>query len=553
MAERTMINRRRYALHGGVSQNGSVLLFLIVAMLLISTLSIPLFRLIPTSSFSDVDMGHEVQAMYLAQGGLHYADVWLCSFPVAQDRTLDHYSLGSVGEFSLSATVQDPVNRIYSVTSTGTAHSGSPFQAVYLTRRVVDCGSATPEPTPVDPGYYVTYSGGGGQYAIPSGGYIDGSVYGHSVEVHPNSEITGNIISQTSITLGSGVTVGGYVCSSGGNVILRSAGVTVGGDINASGNVVLNSGATAQKNVFATGYVTLEPSGSQVFKDIHAGQYVSLGSGCTAHQNVFAGGALSMSNSGSLVKNNVHAGGNVNLDNNTHINGSVWAGGTINRPANVGGAALGNQSSPPRIPPTPPATCPEVPVPRMQTFSAGTTDFNMPPSWQQTHATITPGAYRDLNWEGGVTLTMRAGTCRNVGDPGCYYFRNFNGGSWTQTLRLDFSTGDDITVFATGDILHTGPVQVSTDGVIWQSITGMNLNSAKELAKRVYWETHGSFEITGSNGIRQWFGTVLAENDVSIPSGAEVIGAFATVNGDVSAGANPSIIYVLARFANDHW
>jgi hypothetical protein len=94
---------------------------------------------------------------------------------------------------------------------------------------------------------------------------------------------------------------------------------------------------------------------------------------------------------------------------------------------------------------------------------------------------------------------------------------------------------------------------VSTDGTTWQSISSMDADTAKELAKRVYWETHGSFTGSRTSGSCYWFGTVLAKNDITLPSGATVIGALATVNGGFSVGPNPVITYVLANFASLHW
>jgi predicted acyltransferase (DUF342 family) len=493
--------------------------------------------------------------MYLANAGLHFADACLCSEGSEGLPGPGPYALDAAGHFAVEADVLWD-HPYYSVKSTGTAGPGSPFQAVYQAQRLIKCADPE-EPLPDETAYYVTYSGGGGesgQFFVPSGGLVDGSLYSESVSVQPNSIITGNIIAETSVTLSSGVQVGGWICS-GGDVILSASNITIGGNIHAWGNVVLGSGATAEKNIYATGHITLNPSNAKVLQEIHAGGDVTLGSNTLANSNVFLDGSLLLRSSNSRVKGDVHAGGNITMQWNTYIEGSVWAGGSIStpQPQNIWGAEYAGQPSPPRILPTPPDVCPDVPVPRMQTFSAGTQDINMPPSWQETQQTITPGSYRDLNWQGGVTLTIEAGSCRSVGDPGCYYFREFNGGLWGQTLRLDLSTGDEITIFCEGDISHTGPVLVSTDGSTWVNIAEIDMATAKELAARVYWETHEDFEITGNNGTRQWFGTVLARNHVDVPSASRIIGTFATVDGSVTAGSNPSITYSLAQFASEHW
>jgi hypothetical protein len=552
--EHAMSERNRFGLHGASGQDGSVLIFVIVALMLISALSVPLFRLASTSSFSDMDLGHQVQARYLARAGIHYADAWLCSGINTGIPTSGSHSVGDAGEFSLTSVVDNGGGN-YTVTSRGTAHPSATFKAEFLEQRVISCGS-TPQntPSPADPGYYVVYSGGTGDFALPSGSTVDGSVYGKSITVGANSTITGDVISKTSVTLGSGVTVGGDVCSTLGDVTINAADITVGGEINAQGNVVMGSGATAEKSVHATGSVTLSPSGTSVLEDIHAGGGVSIGSGCLANQNVFAGGTLQLLSSGSRVKEDAHAGGNVVFGWSTRVDEDVWAGGAIQIPrysvGNIGGIAHENQSSPPRILPTAPETCPDVSQPQMQTFTAGGSTFTVA---QSSSRTITPGTYGNLSFGGGSTLTIQAGTCSNVGDSGCYYLSKFDGGKWGQTLRLDLSTGNEIVIFSVGEIKHSGQVQVSTDGTTWQSISSMDADTAKELAKRVYWETQGSFTGNLSSGSCYWFGTVLAKNNITLPSGATVIGALATVNGIFSVGANPNITYVLANFASLHW
>lgn len=438
---------------------------------------------------------------------------------------------------------------LYTGFRTWAANSFFHYLEIEMICDYVDVGNGNGgDVTPEDPGYYVSYSGGAGEFAIPSGGIIDGSVYGESVNVSPNARISGNIISKTSVSLGSGVTVGGFVCAPDGDVELKSSNVTVTGNIHAWGNIILNSGATADSNVYATENVILHSSASSVTKDIHAGNDVSIRSRCLAKQNVFAGGSLEMRNSDSEIWNNAHIGGDVTLDNNTSIFGSVWAGGTINRPGNVSGTPNENQPVPPRILPTPPIECPEVPKPQMQSFTAG--DAPTPST-----DPIPPGSYQALVQASNGTRTLVAGNCQNVGDPGCYYFTSISGGGNLARLRLDLSTSGDIVVFVTGDIRYSGPVEISTDGSTWTDVRNLDLETAKELARRVYWETHGDFEITSSAGTagRQWFGTVLARNDIDLPSGPRIIGSLATIDGSVSSQANVHITYVLADFARRHW
>ena len=531
------------------NKRGSVLITIIVAMVLMAVLGAGIYSITTSSSFSELLSNKNDNAYQMAKSGIRYAANLLAENGKKYSLYETTFQMQDGNSFTITIAA-DGATEDKNITSKGNVNQGTFLAASrVLTYRM-------PPPPPQEAGYYVSYSGSNAQIAIPSGSTINGSVYGETVSVAPNSTITGNVISKTSITIGSGSIVSGRICSSNGDVTLKASSVNVGGPINANnGSVILESGTTAGDNVFASKDVTLKASGSSVAKDIHAGGNVLIDSSCSANQNVYAGRTLTMNSSNSKVMQNVHTGGNVILNRGTPIYGTVWAGGTISSPdtTNQKGSWYINQPVPPRILPTAPTACPDVPKPQMQSFNdkVGTVDIVVP---QSGSSTITPGKYRNLIFNGGATLTIHAGTCKKVDDDGCYYFNSFQGGKWGQTLRLDLSTGPDITIFSVGDIKHSGLVQVSTDGSNWHTINETTYqNTAKELAKRVYWETHGNFQVTTDNGTRQWFGTVLSQNNITLPSGAWIIAALATVNGSISTGANPIITYILADFARDHW
>ncbi len=72
-----------------------------------------------------------------------------------------------------------------------------------------------------------------------------------------------------------------------------------------------------------------------------------------------------------------------------------------------------------------------------------------------------------------------------------------------------------------------------------------------EIAKRIYWETHGSF-FQGSNS--EWFGTVLAQDNVWFDSdNMRLIGAAASVKGTVSMGHSAEVTYMPANYAVENW
>lgn len=535
------------------NKRGAVLITLIIAMILMAVLGAGIYGITTSSTFSELLSNRNDNAYQLAKAGIRYAAGLLAENGKKYSLSETTFLMQDGNSFTITITT-DSATGYKNITSKGNVNQGT-----FLAANRVLTYSMPPPPSKEEVNY-VTFSGGGGDgeagtLAIPSGSTIDGSIYAETVSIAPNSTVTGNVFSKTSVTIGSGSNISGQICSSDGDIILSASGVKVGGPINANnGSVILKSGTTAGDNVFASRDVTLEASGSSVVKDINAGGNVQIASGCSANRNVYAGGSLTMLSSNSQVKGDVHTGGNVTLNWTTPIYGTVWAGGTISSldSNNLKGSWYINQPAPPRILPTAPTACPEVSKPQTQSFDdmVGTVDFDVPQSGSRT---INPGKYRNLLFNGGATLTIRAGVCKKVGDAGCYYFNSFQGGKWGQTLRLDFSTGPDITIFSKGNITHSGPVQVSTDGSTWHTIDETAYkNTAKELAKRVYWETHGNFEITSASTPR-WFGTVLSQNNITIPSGVWIIAALATVDGSISAGANPIITYVLADFARDHW
>ncbi|MCH8539724.1 MAG: polymer-forming cytoskeletal protein [Opitutales bacterium] len=403
------------------------------------------------------------------------------------------------------------------------------------------------------PDDYVIYSGGGGNgstgFSLPSGATVDGSLFSDSITIAPgNNEVTGNIISLTSVTLGSNSSVGGFICATDGDVILQSSNTMVVGDIRANGNVVLQSGTAVLGSIFATGNVILHSSNSFVGGDIHAGGSVDISHG-EVLGNVYASWNINF-NGNTDIGGEVHAGNNITSGwgRGGTIEGDSFAGGAINnfQPGNT------NIPSPSRVEPTPPTGCPPPPPPPpLQSFMAGTEDIVVPQSGSRV---LPPGVYGDLTIGGGSTLTLQAGNCQEVGDPGCYVFKSFGPGSWGQTLRLDLSTGDRITVFVEGPIRFSGPVQVSTDGVSFTNLNQIDVETAKQLARRVYWETHQDMHITSNNGTRQWMGTVLSAGNINVESSFYGVGAFASLNGVIDLKpANPTMIFQIADFAVEQW
>ena len=224
---------------------------------------------------------------------------------------------------------------------------------------------------------------------------------------------------------------------------------------------------------------------------------------------------------------------NIIKGNNTNISGNAWAGAGINNH----NPSLTGQSVPPRIEPDKPSFLVEAPVtpPLLQGFNSGTIP--------QDGLSVEPGTYGKLTINGNSTTTLKGGT---------YYFSAVDAGRSGLTLRLDLSEGP-ITVFITGKVNFSGSVEVSTDGVNWTRINELEHNTAKELAQKVYWENHGTFTIATNNSIRQWFGTVLSKQTITLNSGFYGVGAFVTTEGNLDIASNPTVIYSIADFTRNSW
>ena len=546
------LTRNRTRLHrlnpeNNLTRKGSVLVFVMAVLLLTGVLAVSVITIGITATESGAMATPTAQARFLADSGVDFARLRFCAGNGVWDGP---YTLALISGDSVTFDLTPDATRFVAVS---TINPGNRMESrAEATRPVPDCGDnngngdSTPEGA--SPDDYVLYAGGA-NLTVPSGATIDGSVYAESVSIASSStEITGNVISETSVTLGSGTTVGGFVCAAAGDVHLRSSSTIVAGDVYAFGDVILGSGTAVLGSVFATGSVHLQSSDALIGGEVHAGVDFTSAKG-EIGGGVFAGWNIAIRNQ-TAIGSDAHAGNNLTFGPGgaNSINGASYAAGNRNdhEPTSV------FQSVPPRIPPTAPDGCPPPPPPpRMQTFTPGNHDLSVP---QGGNVSVEPGVYGNLDIGGGATVTLKAGNCSDVGESGCYVFRSFGPARWGQRLRLDLSTGERITVFTTGDVGFSGPVEISTDGINYTRISNLPDDEARALARRVYWENHGNFQITTINVIREWFGTVLSRNNISIASDYYGVGAIASVEGHVTLHpANPTILFIIADFAREHW
>lgn len=375
---------------------------------------------------------------------------------------------------------------------------------------------------------------------LPNQSQIDGSIYSKDINLSSaGTKISGNIISETYVRIEgnhSHPKIEGNVCALNGFVEVSSRGglATVHGDVNASGYVTLGSAGTVEGSVFSGDYVTLKAANAKVIGNVNASGHVTLESGTSVKQDVFAGGNVSLLNSNSRVNGNVHAGGNIYKPNNTYIDGSSWAGGTINQ----SNPAFVNQLVPHRIEPKSPSFCiiqPIQTIPEIKSFDIGVGDVVLLPNWQNSQAQIiSPGSYKNLTINGDNTVRFVSGD---------YYFDNINANSWGIKIQFDLSNGP-INIYTKQNVNFGGggTVEISENGssfVEMEELIARDRELAIELAGKVYWESHNNFNI----GNRNWFGSVLADNNFTAGSAPRLIGAYVVNRGRITLGNNPITIY----------
>lgn len=581
--------------HPVSATRGSVLLYLIAVMTIVGVLAAAMLKLSVTSRETLFSANSMNQAQFLAESGLRIAQSRYCAEGELQTPLTITLDLGKVEIVEQGET---------HFRATATAFPGTPLEArAEAFGLIPTCSSGAPVIPGDSPDDYVILSANK-EFFLPSGTIVDGSIFAKKVTTESKVNITGNVISSTSITLGSGSTVGGFIYGPSGDVIISSSdseilgniyaphgkveiggsntviwgdiysekevnlqpiGHKIKGDIHAGGDVSIGSGVEVWKSVFSKRRVELKASNSMVFEDIHSGKDVILNSGTGVFGNVFSAESVTLRNSGSFIDENTHTGADY-ISNRGTSGGSVYAAGliqlndsTISGNAFAGrniladSAAIKGQSSsfssPTIIPPFAPISAshfpPPLPLePELQTFAPGSTIVSVSSSGTK----VDPGVYGRLNFLNAGKATLTSGSCSQTGNPGCYIFESIGPEDWNSEIHLDLSVPGNIVVLVKNELHFRGIVKVSIDGTNFIPIRDVDPTIAKELSKRVYWETHHTFKA------REWFGTILSKNSMDLHSSFFGVGALATLDGEIKmGGGQANITYVLADFAKIHW
>ncbi len=503
-------------------------MLVIVTMLIMAILGTVLISVSTTQVREAVRQQDRIQAHYLAYYGAKAVVDWLHDNPSSVPTGTSNQVQLDSGHFVV--TVNQPDANTLSIMSTGTVNSYSKTVIAELTKSTTQVGSRHPvfdyalfAKTPL---------------TTSSGISIDGSIYGQNITLpSAKATVSGSVISETFVRIhGNNLHpyIGGNICAMAGDADIAYNGglATVNGIVNASGNVSIGSSGTVNGNVYSGGNVILKAANAKLYGNLHAASNVTLESGTRVEQNVFSGGNISLLNSNSRIVGDVHSANNIYKQGSTYIDGNSWAGGSINQH----NSNSINQTIPPRITPTSPSYCLSnlIEPPVLTEFEINNSNpVNVPQS--SSNYIIEPGTYGDLYVGGASTVTFKSGN---------YSFASIDGARWGQTMRFDLSSGGAINIYSLGSIQYSCFVQVSEDGLNWIPLNDLDNETAIRLAGKVYWETHDSFHITTHTTGRQWFGSLLAKNNITTESGAKLIGAYAVIDGiiDIKA-ANTAIIY----------
>lgn len=423
----------------------------------------------------------------------------------------------------------------------------------------------TPDtPTSSDAIYYAASSFEKG-ITLPFKASVDGSVYGKDVVLSSQADVTGDVVAEKDVILEFRSSVAGDICAL--EDITLGSKALVGGDIHAHGDVTVGWQSTVTGDIFATGDVILD-SDAQVIGSIHSGKSIIVGWNSVVKGNVYAGGAVILEGH-ALIMGTVYAKKTVTLGWKDTVQGDVITEGDIDLTAgdNViegnaiasGKIRLGRKSEikgtlseenpdPGVKPPSPPKECPGVKIPELSEFSAGAIDISI---GRRQDEKILPGAYHILSTGGKNSLYF---TRESPGE--CQFVFNKMILGWDLDLYLDLSQcadadGDpaDMTIFSEDGIFFMGAMNIF---IMTEEGKPIKMKDADpEIAKRIYWETHGDF-FQGS--FSDWFGTVLAENNIFFYSdNMMLIGAAASVKGTVAMGHSADVIYMPANYAVENW
>ena len=147
-----MTDYKKIIMITGRGRRGSILLYVVVAITILSAVAAGMMSMTTSSTYSELLADNQARAMYLAEAGFNYAAMF-----IEKDGAVDpvaalngqKFTLAAGESFELAVTAEDTYK--YGITSTGIADEGSTFEARYaMSQYIVDLtDTSTPPPDPV--------------------------------------------------------------------------------------------------------------------------------------------------------------------------------------------------------------------------------------------------------------------------------------------------------------------------------------------------------------------------------------------------------------------
>ncbi len=605
------------------ASHGATLLWLVGAMLLLGGLGAAVSVMTPSTTQSKLEQEAAMRAYYNANAGLNFIKSMEKSNEVAKVNYATFisemgggdvvtYAMAGGGEFSfqINSVNSNGANGNYVITnlvgSIGANTNGSRYSyIIYGAGKGISENSSYQVEGPKSVTGQEKYVFSGGVVNISaSAESVDGSIYGRtSVTLVEDATVTGDVVSNGNVKMGSRVKVNGSVCSdgsivmaeenvvggsvnaksnvtmesrtstgpitAGGNLVLSGSGQVINGDINAAGDVTISSSGKVNGSIYAAGAVTVNSAGGVVTGDIHAGGAITINSKITIGGGVFGGSVVTMANDsisvgldvnaassvsftgyGGNYPGNVYANGAINIPQKTTISKNIASGGNIT----ISGWSTcikGVASAKGSIEACSGSSCGSGDcyigsrLPNQAAVKAPTAPTS-PSKYVACTVEPVPNPPKNEKTTDGALVLKRNKT--KTFTEGIYYFSSISG-EGNATVAFDLSKGD-IAIFSTGAVSLGNPtnILVSTDGSTYKELTDVD----KSLAAKIYLESNSSIFLDWK---ADWFGTLFSRGNITFAGGNTFIGSYASQSGSssVNSGSGYSMTYVPSNYAIANW
>jgi len=268
-----------------LNDNGSTLIAAIVAIVVLGLLGVGIQQMSSSAVFNQLIYNQANQARNLAHAGKNYL-LGLKNKATIDNLTLDASkttinnnltkTIPGAGSFEIYNLVWNGATLTCSIK--GTTENG---QASYLLPNSVSV---------VFPNPVTEWSGG--DYIINSGeiivasqqSTINGNISGKSVKLDQKVELSGNIVSNTSVSISQNSEIGGLVCANSGDVTIDQNAIILG-NVSAKGNIKISQKAQLKKNAYAELKINMDQNSSIALTG-QAGDAITKAQGATIGNEV---------------------------------------------------------------------------------------------------------------------------------------------------------------------------------------------------------------------------------------------------------------------------